>query len=154
MDISLYKRMGVHDGKVMNEHLYGMPHSWRSESGSDHTRGHSDKSCIKHGTTENKPNMRYYAEGGAVEGSPDGAPKKMKSYSDVAKGLGDLLHKRYVEPGQKHRKKMKEMSDKDKATNLLTKGRYYNEGGEVCEKGSRRKRLAVGAVAKIRKGQY
>ena len=88
MDVSLYKRMGVHDGRMDNEHLYGMPNSWKSETGRD--ASHSDKSCIKHASLVDKPNMQY-----------------------------------------------------------------YSEGGDVCaEKGSRRKRLAVGAVAKVRKGQY
>ena len=117
MDVSLFKRMGVHNGRIENEHLYGMPASWKRETGKDRT--HSDKTCIKHGTVKDKPNMRYYANGGRV---------------------GD-------ESG-------------------LSFGGNYSEGGDICaekqnfEKPSsdktkiRRKKLAVGAVAKIRKGQY
>jgi hypothetical protein len=109
MDTSLFKRMGVHGGRIENEHLYGMPAKWKGESGRDRT--YSDKTCIEHGTMKNKPNMKYYAKGGRV---------------------GD-------ESG-------------------LCYGGNYSEGGDICaEKGrpnKSRKKLAVGAVAKIRKGQY
>lgn len=73
MDTSLFKRMGVHDGKVVNEHLYGMPPHWKTESGKDNTRGHSDKTCIEHGTVKDKPNRPYYAEGGEVSRKKAGA---------------------------------------------------------------------------------
>lgn len=66
MDTSLFKRMGVHGARVENEHLYGMPAHWKTESGKDNTKGHSDKTCVKHGTVKDKPNRPYYARGGHV----------------------------------------------------------------------------------------
>lgn len=113
MDTSLFKRMGVHDGKMVNEHLYGMPPHWKSEAGK---KADSDKSCIKHGTVKDKPNMQYFADGGFV--------KKFKPIENCGSGWADSI-KKYGMPGKKA------------------------DGGKVS-----RKKLAVGAVAKIRKDQY
>jgi hypothetical protein len=226
VDTSLFKRMGVHDGRMVNEHLYGMPASWKGETGRDST--HSDKTCIKHGSVKDKANRPYYAKGGAVCGGPGsilsaeareyhrtrkhydqngrqldaegGAvepasikvtdrpeqasikvkkrpkfdpehpfgikkanggeifkPKKQPAhafpfYADggpvEAHSSGMFSHTGTYKPKEKPKPRLASKNSKNSI-------RALSEGGEVCsEKSSRRKRLAVGAVAKVRKGQY
>lgn len=88
MDTSLYKRMGVHSGTVVNEHLFGMPSGWKQQTGSDRT--HSDKTCIKFGSEKDKPNRAYYADGGEVSVEPSGisvASQKRRKRSDKLKRI-------------------------------------------------------------------
>ncbi len=155
MDISLFKRMGVHDGKMVNEHLYGMPPHWKSEAGK---KADSDKSCIKHGTVKDKPNMQYFADGGSVQKS-----------RPMLGGPGSILSKEAVEyhKNRKHYDQNGRQLDADggfvkkfKPIENCGSGwadsiKKYGMPGKKADGGKvSRKKLAVGAVAKIRKDQY
>jgi hypothetical protein len=88
MDDSLFKKMGIHDGRAPNAHLYSMPSNWKARSGED--AAHSDTTCVKHGSSrgiaQDKPNMQYHAKGGKVMGGPGTTlPEMTQKYNEDRK---------------------------------------------------------------------